>query len=429
MSRTRFPTSAAGRLVALAGALALAGSLAAPAGAQSGGDTYSAASRADAVLLQAGGGRVSVGSATAAGASTPSASATGTGFFTPGHEEGATSAEVTADGQQAGSEEPTCSQLTTPDDMPLVSITNACSTAQASVQGGLPHAAGTATSTEIGIGIASLPGASEPLGDAADQIVEGLGPIFDGIGETGIDAETLFSELLDALIDGDAVTVVLGESTADVAEDEDGRVTATAGVDGATIGLFDRPEVAGVDLGPMVTVTIGSSAATVVRTRSTGQSVPSFLAAPVTITLAPDVHAALPPEFPATIELPPGGSECIPLPPPLESCITAGGGTTETADDGTVTASASAVRLDLLTGLPEGGIVIGMSTAEAGIAAAVPAAPTTTSTTSAPTTSAPVELPRTGGPGPWLPIAGWGLLGAAVLTGGAARLAGGRRAG
>jgi hypothetical protein len=424
MPPNRFPVRAAGRLSAVVGVLALAGSLAVPAGAQAAGDTYAAASRADGVLVRIEGQQVSIASATANADSSPAASATGAGFFTPQHTEGATSAEVVEDGQQDGSEEPVCSDLEAPPEMPVLDAFGACSTSQAAIQGGLPSATSTATGSVISVGVEDLPIGDVPLGDAVDEVINGLGPLFGGLEDAGIDAETLVNELLEAILEGDVAAIEMGNAAATVAETEGGQVTATGSIEGAVIGLFDRGELLG---GPIVTITLGAATASVTRDRSTGESVPSFTPAPVTIEIAGDIP--LPEGFPNPIELPPGQSQCIPLPPPLESCITAGGGTTEATDD-EVTAKAASMRIDLLTGLPEGGITVALSNAEAGIAATVPATPTSSSTsqvTAAPPT-APPTLPRTGGPGPWLPAAGWALLGLAVLTGGAARLATGRRA-
>ena len=422
MPANRSPVRTAGRLSAVVGALALAGSLAVPAGAQAAGDAYAAASRADGVLVRIEGNQVSIASATANADSSPAASATGAGFFSPQHTEGATSAEVTEDGQQDGSTEPVCSDLEAPPEMPVLDAIGACSTSQAAIAGGLPTATATATGGVISVGVEDLPIGDVPIGDAVDQILEGLGPLFDGLEDAGIDADTLINELLQAILEGDVATIEMGQATASVTE-ADGRVTATGNIEGAVIGLFDRGELLG---GPLVTITLGESSASVTRTRATGESVPSFTPAPVTIDIADDIP--LPDQFPDPIELPPGQSQCIPLPPPLESCITAGGGTTETTDE-EVTAKAAAVRIDLLSGLPEGGITVALSNAEAGIAATVPAPPTST-TSVQPTTppTAPPTLPRTGGPEPWLPVAGWSLLGLAVLTGGGARLASTRRA-
>lgn len=422
MPAYRSPVRMAGRLSAVVGALALAGSLAVPAGAQAQADAYAAASRADGVLVRIEGNQVSIASATANADSSPAASATGAGFFTPGHTEGATSAEVTEDGQQDGSAEPVCSDLEAPPEMPVLDAIGACSTSQAAVQGGLPSSTATATGGVISVGVEDLPIGEIPIGDAVDQIIEGLGPIFDGLEDAGIDAGTLINELLEAILEGDVATIEMGQASATVAE-ADGRVTATGTIQGAVIGLFDRGELLG---GPLVTITLGEASASVTRTRATGEMSPSFAPAPVTIDIADDVP--LPDEFPDPIELPPGQSQCIPLPPPLESCITAGGGTTETTDE-EVTAKAAAVRIDLLNGLPEGGITVALSNAEAGIAAVAPPAPSTSSTVQ-PTTppTAPPTLPRTGGGDPWFPAAGWSLVGLAVVTGVTARLVAGRRA-
>lgn len=422
MPANRSTARAAGRLGAIAGVLALAGSLAVPAGAASGGGAYAAASRADGVLFRVEGNQISVASATADADSGPTAAATGVGFFTPEHTEAATSAEVTEDGQQAGSAEETCANESPPE-FPLGFAEGPCSSAVAAIQGGHPSATGTARGGTISMSVAQLPIGDTPLGDAVDEIIDGLGPILDPIEEGGLDAETLFRELLDAILGGAVVNIDSGVATADVTESEDGTVTAIGSIEGSVIGLFDRGEALG---GPMVTITVGAASASVTRNAAGDQPVPAFHPASATITIAPDVLELLPPDFPGEIAVPAGQSQCIPLPDPLESCITAGGGTTETTEE-SVTAKAAGVRIDLLNGLPEGGITLALSNAEAGIALPAPAPPTSSPPPTSPPATTPPTLPRTGGPGPWLPVAGWALLGAAALTGGVVRLAAGRQ--
>jgi LPXTG-motif cell wall-anchored protein len=122
------------------------------------------------------------------------------------------------------------------------------------------------------------------------------------------------------------------------------------------------------------------------------------------------------------VEVKPGQEPvCLLEGTPLESCIGVAAGAVTEGEDGAVTATADAVSLHLLKGLPEAGedagVRLALAHAEAGIAG-VPEV----RVQAAPPPAAPQELPRTGGSAlvPWL---GAGLLALAA----AGRLLVGRR--
>ncbi len=105
------------------------------------------------------------------------------------------------------------------------------------------------------------------------------------------------------------------------------------------------------------------------------------------------------------IPVAPGETVTILQGTPLESTITVADGSTTKNPDGSVSSVADGVKLELLKGV-NGGIVLELAHAEAG-AAGSPAV--LGSIIDVP------ELPRTGGT-PWIPVAGIGAVGLAVLA-------------
>src|SRR5581483_12082982 len=90
--------------------------------------------------------------------------------------------------------------------------------------------------------------------------------------------------------------------------------------------------------------------------RTTGEATVAFEPSLVKVTLADDIAAVLPPGVPNPLTVTPGQTVCLPLPDPLQSCITVGNGSQSKLADGTTHAEAAAVSLQLLTGLPGGGV-------------------------------------------------------------------------
>ena len=135
---------------------------------------------------------------------------------------------------------------------------------------------------------------------------------------------------------------------------------------------------------------------------------PSFDAALVTVNLNPTLAGAL--GLPASTSIKPGVTQTILAGTPLQSTIIVADGSTSKDANGTVHAVADGVSLQLLKGI-NGGIALALAHSEANVVGA-PAVVT-------PNQQAIVKavtLPRTGGPSPWVPFAGAGLLGAALVV-------------
>ena len=152
----------------------------------------------------------------------------------------------------------------------------------------------------------------------------------------------------------------------------------------------------------MLTIEIGTSSAEVVADAASGGTTPTVEGAVVRVTIAGDIAALLPEGVPNPIELAPGQTIDIPLPDPLASRITAPHTATSTTADGAQRAEASAVGVDLFTGLPDGGVALAVGAVASEAAAAAPAqapeAPTAAPDPGA-GTSGPEALARTGGDG------------------------------
>ncbi|MEO7836510.1 MAG: LPXTG cell wall anchor domain-containing protein, partial [Acidimicrobiales bacterium] len=203
------------------------------------------------------------------------------------------------------------------------------------------------------------------------------------------------------LLNTRTLEVTAGKSTSSVITDG-GKVTSLATATGAEIKILPvRLPVAGVDVGPLATITVSSASAKAVYDRATGTSTPSFDPSLVTIKLG---GTELLPGG-TEIKVPINASQTILAGTPLESDIIVAAGRNVTNPDGTVGAIADGVKLHLLKGVSNG-IIIELAHAEAGVggtpAAVAPIVPN-------------VELPRTGGT-PWIPLAGVSILGLAVLV-------------
>ncbi len=211
------------------------------------------------------------------------------------------------------------------------------------------------------------------------------------------------NDVLSSVLDTKTLEVAAGKSVSTVTTAA-GKVTAKAISEGAVIKLLPLPVVGGVVSDePLATITVGTAAATAVYDRATGVATPTIDPALVTVKLNTVLTTAL--GIPATISVPIGTSLILPgtAGTPLETEIVVAAGRTVKNADGTVSAFADAVKIHALKGV-SGGILLNLARAEAGVGGTVAVA------------APPVlELPRTGGT-PWLPLAGVGVLGLAVLV-------------
>jgi hypothetical protein len=374
-------------LLAGAALVAAVTALAVPARAQTPdatGTTYKASAKATGLDLKVFGQGVTLGLSQTDVTSDPKANATGIGLVLP---DGSNQTEITAssgaEGETTGTPAPgTCGQLTLPDDVPVIDLATACASGTTSIVDGLPASLSTAEVADLDVNagdvLQQLPFQIKDITDQAQPLVDGLQPLFDGLEQGGFDAESLLSDLLTALNDsGELMHTKLGPTQAEskAVNGDQNTVLGNAKAQGAVIELLPRTAL---DLPPVATIEIGAAANSMTVDRATGAATVNFEPSLVKITLADDVVTALGPvgePFASPVSIAPGQSQCIPLPPPLESCITVAGGSQSTLEDGTTHAEAAGVSLDLFKGLPEGGISLSLAkTVVEGVAVA-PAPP------------------------------------------------------
>jgi LPXTG-motif cell wall-anchored protein len=290
-----------------------------------------------------------------------------------------------------------------------LSISLACSSAKALVAGGLPSAVSTGTVGDLGLSantvLAALP-VTQPLQDGVNTIFDGLAPLF-ALDPNLENAGTTVQDLLTDVITTDTLRVRAGGPSVAQVTTEGDKVTAASSTTGIIVDLLPTGAVG--DL-PVATIEVGAATATASYARGDGKATPAFEAALVKVTIAEEILAALPPDLVAALpfegnvlSITVTDTTCLPLPEPLTSCITVGGGNVTENEDGSVTAMAAGVSLDLLKGL-QGGVQLELASARA-----------TAGGTPAVAAVAQPTLPRTGG-NPGLPLAGVVLLGLAAAT-------------
>ncbi|MEY2453474.1 MAG: hypothetical protein QOD92_3048 [Acidimicrobiaceae bacterium] len=313
--------------------------------------SYHAKADATALALSVFGQGVTFGITHAENASDPKAAAAGIGALIPSLDNQQAKA-ASADANTASDDKPEeCGPISLPPDVPVVDLVTACSSATALVANGFPGSVGNATVAAIHIDANDLLGNS--LNDINSAITEQLLPslkdVFAAVDQSGITAEDLISELIDAITGGDLIRITLGPSHSTSGADA-ATETATAAAQGAVIEVLPREAL---ELAPVLTIEVGAASNTISIDRNTGQATVAYLPSIVTATFAPDIATAL---NLATnpISVAPGQSQCLGLPAPLDSCITVAGGTQSTDDQGVTHANASGVSLHLLTGVEDG---------------------------------------------------------------------------
>lgn len=371
--------------------------------------TYGAASDGQSLGLSLFGQTLTAGQTHSEVSSDPAAGATGSGLISPLADVGASAATAAAEGDddRSGTAEAPLCEGDLPDLM-IASLDLACSFSAASITGGEPTSeSGATVGTLVANPIDTL--LDTPLGDVFDQVQDGINgligqlePIAGPVGDaTGLQVDDTLSALINALLDGgDLVSVDIGDTTSRTSVSGTTLTTECAAT-ATTVRILDLPDVA-APIPPVVTITIGESSTSVVTDTADGTSTPTANASLVTVdapTLGINDQQL---EIGQTIELP--------LPDPLTSRIVAADGATGTNEDGTTFATASAVRVELLTGeAAMGGIVLALADCASVAGASVtPAEPTTTTTTTEPVPT----LPRTGGTS----ANGWALATAAGLA-------------
>lgn len=283
---------------------------------------------------------------------------------------GEENAETTTDGETVGDGDPTCGPLELPE-VPALHLSVACGTSVAAILGGNPGTFTSASVATISVSATELlsttPLSELPVQATVDELLAGLQPVFEVVNELGLDAGSLVNELLAGITQGgDLVTISLGPAGATTLTDA---TTAAGGAtaQGAVIEVIDR---ALLGLPPVLTIEVGAAGSRVVADRATGVATPIVDPSLVRVTVADDIATLL--GIPTVVEVAPDTDLCLPLPSPLESCITVAGGRTLDTADGGKRAESEGVDLRLLTGLPGGGVVLNLAASSAEAAAAAP---------------------------------------------------------
>lgn len=291
--------------------------------------------------------------------------------------------------------------------VPVAGILNvglACGSASASILNNNPVATGEGSVAAVDLNGQTLLDTVGPITETvSDTVATALDPVCGLVALTCGVTDTV-GDVLTSVLETKTLEVTAGRSTSSVTT-ENGKVTATATSTGAEIKLLPLPVVGGVvNDEPLATIVVGTARATAVYDRAVGSSTPTVDPSLVTVRLNSVLAATL--GIPAEVTVPVGQSLVVPGTEgtPLETEIVVAAGRTATNPDGTVSASADAVKVHALKGVG-GGVLLSLASAEAGVGGTLAAA--------APIPA--VELPRTGGT-PWMPLAGASVLGLAVLV-------------
>jgi len=286
----------------------------------------------------------------------------------------------------------------------ILNLGLACGSATASIAGGNPVSVSEGSVASVDVSGQNLLAAAAPVTDLVTSTTGTALTTLCGTLTIVCPVTGTVGDVLGSVLTTKTLEVAAGKSVSRVTT-EAGKVTSTATSEGAVIKLLPLPLVGGVaSTEPLATITVGTAKATAVYDRASGASTPTVDPALVTLKLNTLLTNSL--GLPATISVPIGTSLIVPgtAGTPLETEIVAAAGRTVTNPDGTIGAVADAVKIHALKGV-SGGILLNLARAEAGVGGNVAVA--------APV--AAVELPRTGGT-PWVPMAGLGVLGLAVLA-------------
>lgn len=363
---------AAASLTALTGAVALT---AGPATAAEGGlepGQQRTLAEARALEISLFGQELSIGLTDVSSAAAPLVRTHALGAVLAGTLAGEELLELAGVDLTEGDDQPTCSPLVLPAELPVLDLAVACGTAKASTAGGTIVGDALAGMAEISLSATNLlndtPLAQLPVQATVDQLLGGLAPVFEVVDQLGLDAESLVSELLNGITQGgDLVSIQLGPSGS-LTNTDAATSLAKAAAQGATITVIDRSLLS---LPPVLTIEVGAAASQVSADRATGEATPTVDPALVRVTIADDIAAAL--LLPTNvIEIAPGQTQCLGLPAPLDSCISVAGGRTLDTADGGKRAESEGVGIQLLNGLPDGGVVLNLAATAAEAAAGAP---------------------------------------------------------
>jgi hypothetical protein len=361
-----------------------------PAGAST-PEVFGGSATGTALNLSIGGTNLTGGVSVANVKSAVIANAEGTGILTPGLTEDLKTS-VTANNTNQTKPHACAAGPALPAPLSALTVKLACSSSSSAVSNNNPTADATGLVTFAGLG---------GVGALSDQLKSGLNQLsgnLDKIPTLG----PILSKIVTSVNTGQIIDVPLGPSESSVTTDA-GKVVSKATTQGATIDLFSGSLTnptgapAPIAVGPLLSVTLGSAAATATYDRHTGKAVGTFDPALLTITQNTGL-----PNVPKTISIVPGQTQTI----PSLLTVKVGAGSTKTNPDGSVTSVADGVSLDLFPNTPiETVLQLAHAQASAGGALAT--------LTAAPH---PPTLPFTG-EHPWIPYAGLGFLGGALGLG------------
>lgn len=374
------------RLTAVAGVVALAASFvaSAPAGAQT-PEVYAGSALGRALNLSVLGQSATFGVSTAKIDSTLKASADGAGqVLVLGS---TTEAEVS--GNNTKQEAPQACAAAVPV-APVLNLGLVCSASTAEVANGMPSAVSEGSLAKLDITANEL-----PINSVIAPVQEALEGVFGTLPDALDPATDTVSDLLTAVGTTKTLEVTVGHSRSDVTTDA-GVVTSTGVAEAAQVDLLP---VGGLLENPVASIIVSSAKATAVYDRAAGNANASFDPAIVTVRLSTPLTGN------TEIKVAPGETITILEGTPLESTITAADGSVTNNPDGSVSAVADGVKLELLKGV-NGGVVLELAHAEAGAAGSPAVASNIVEV---------AELPRTGGM-PWIPVAGIGAVGLAIVA-------------
>jgi hypothetical protein len=309
----------------------------------------------------------------------------------------------------------------------VLNVGIACGKASASAANNLPTALSEASVAGLNLdgqtalttlGLAGVPGQlGTTLSGALDTVCQTLAQT--------CDATTTLQTLVTQVLKTRTLDVSVAPATSSVVTTAN-TITSTATAAGAVIKLLPLPDAAGlVSSEPISTIEVSSAKAVATYDRLKGASAASFDPAVVRVKFNSALSKTL--NVPADgITVQPGALQALLDQTPLKSQITVANGSVSDTAGGGKKAVADGVSIRLLTNLGEstpgaadGGIVLNLAHAEA----AVGGAPAVIVPPVAQAPAAPAlpdlargQLPRTGGPGPWLPVIGGAILGLAVLV-------------
>lgn len=407
MKRSLFKAGIVAGIAAATGVVASASAWAAPvpgaAGSAGSPEVFAASASGAALVLKLEGQTLTGGLSSVSTSSALTTVAQGIGSLTP--IANTEDQKVTVQGNGTKSDPTACGTPALPS-LPLpLTLGLACSSASADVANGAPTASATGSVASAGLDLNSLLNtvvhANTTLANALKQVLGTL-PAIPAAGTT---VSNVISQVLNQATSTQTLAVTLGHSTSSVTTAA-GAVTSDATANGGEIDIM--PQTPG---GPLASIVVGSSEAKAVYDRGTGKATPSFDAALVTVTTNNPVTGK------QTVTVAPGATTTILAGTPLQSTITVASGSTKTNSDGSVSATADGVSVDLLQGIGassptayDGGLDLAFASATAsagGTPAVAPVAPASF------TPKSPPVLPFTG-EAPWIPVAGAGALAAAV---------------